>query len=153
MFPPWCAGGPSAGYISFHRRWRLIIWVTGSLIQPSPTHSTPTRFYACPLQLPLLTEPIFFFTSPSPISYITACTPFVSHSTMSSCTPAIWICHHPPPHPLDSKRCFCAIFNIHRGAVAVHCRRVPVYPALGHRGHPHVDRSVPIWQRHRWPEA
>lgn len=42
---------------------------------------------------------------------------------------------------------------LRRSAVAVHRGRVPVHPPAGHRGHPHVHRSLPFWKRHRRPQA
>lgn len=82
---------------------------------------------------------------------------------MFSLTPCLPL-HHPPIIHSSPTQCGCGLVLclcgsfvltscLCRSAVAVHRGRVPVHPAPGHRGHPHVFRSLSHRQRHRRPEA
>lgn len=94
-----------------------------------------------------------------------------SRPSICHCSPVFAVPKPPPSLPLPSSTLYLSVTQVSspalshvyafpnpacslcRSAVAVHRGRVLVHPPAGHRGHPHVHRSLPLRQCHRWPQA
>lgn len=135
-------------HVSFLWLWRLMIWVTGSIVHLSPLDLLPFLILSSPFAL---AYPYSSSIPHPPISLSSSSyhyTQSIIHSTVVTPTTWRWCFFL---HP----RCYSFVItaSLHRSAVAVHCCGVPVHPPASHWRHPHVHRGLSLWQCHRRPKT